>query len=141
VCQHLSSSSSRSHSLQQHLSALVFTLLWTVAVLSASSAHKEFRFLLPLLPLVAPIAAAGLLVAGRWVGGVARLAAVVLLIHVPVAWYLSRWHQHGACLLSKRRCRPCPSDCRGSLVVVVVVVEIVVVVVVVMVPVLTCHAL
>ena len=89
--------------LGRRFTALVlFCIVWTVALLSISAAHKEFRFILPLLPLSMPVIAQALhaLNDGAVKRGTVRwgtIAAIgVAAIHGVAVVYVSLWHQHGS---------------------------------------------
>ena len=96
-------------------SIALFSVLWTIVVLSAFSAHKEYRFLLPILPMAISLAAWSLncwddatrprsdpsdaFLHGHPVKnkclGPRKAAAFIALAHAIGFVYLSRWHQHG----------------------------------------------
>ncbi|XP_022258660.1 GPI mannosyltransferase 3-like isoform X2 [Limulus polyphemus] len=72
---------------------LIITIFCFIAVFSFLS-HKEFRFLLPVLPLAMCISGAGLQqYHSRSVSIV--IAAIILLVNVPLALYTGIYHQRG----------------------------------------------
>ena len=64
---------------------------WCMAGLSISP-HKEFRFLLPIVPLCAILAGLG---SQSLVGRFPYLVKCLVWANLPLAWYLGRCHQRG----------------------------------------------
>ena len=81
----------------RHLAALA---AWIVAAYSAL-AHKEFRFIAPVVPLVAVLGGAGLAHLARpgrrqrWWQSATAVAALVAATQAPLAAYLGYVHQRG----------------------------------------------
>lgn len=73
-------------------------MLWSAAfaVLMLSLVpHKEYRFLLPLMPLVVPAIGHAIARSLRTVRTPRLLLAVLFVLNAAPALYLSRWHQRG----------------------------------------------
>ena len=76
---------------------LSFSLVWTVFVYSLVS-HKEYRFLLPIIPLCCCFIAEGLHALTKTtvrVRTIETFVGIVLVLNVPLAIYLSVVHQRG----------------------------------------------
>ena len=80
---------------------LLYIIVVIITVYSTQP-HKEFRFVLPVLPLVAVIAGRGLVVCAdagdasrRLYTWVAPRVKWLLLLNIPLTVYFGRWHQAG----------------------------------------------
>ncbi|KAG2203600.1 hypothetical protein INT47_011694 [Mucor saturninus] len=72
--------------------SLLYLSLWVIIIYSLLP-HKEFRFLFPLVPILLMVAAFGLQRTGtRWRK---RILCFLVLTQMPLALYLSLWHQRG----------------------------------------------
>ncbi|XP_076371161.1 phosphatidylinositol glycan anchor biosynthesis class B isoform X2 [Tachypleus tridentatus] len=72
---------------------LIITIFWFVAVFSFLS-HKEFRFLLPVLPLAMCVCGAGIQQYNSHFASTV-IAVIILLINIPLALYTGIYHQRG----------------------------------------------
>ncbi|GAA5810680.1 hypothetical protein MFLAVUS_004106 [Mucor flavus] len=83
----------RDSKIYNRVKSLLYLSLWVIVVYSLL-AHKEFRFIFPIVPILLMITAYGIQQLGsvRW-----RKRTFILLVvtQLPLALYLSLWHQRG----------------------------------------------
>ncbi|KAI8374976.1 Alg9-like mannosyltransferase family-domain-containing protein [Choanephora cucurbitarum] len=72
----------------QRMKSLLSLMGWVISVYSLLP-HKEFRFLFPIVPLILMVSAYGIQHKGR------LTIAFLVLTQLPMALYLSLWHQRG----------------------------------------------